>query len=82
MLAALDPDKRQRADRLHNLVNKPDTQQYLQSTHQVDHGQFAKDASGAIQLQSDWSLPYVANERRVQFNHHIHSTIDLGVSDV
>jgi hypothetical protein len=86
MLASIskDSDLRQRADRLHNLVHKPDTQEYLERYHhtaQMSNPELSKDASGTTELFSDWAEPYEKRQNVVRFNGMIHTQMDFGVSE-
>jgi hypothetical protein len=72
MLANLDPADRQRADRLHNEVHKPDTAAYIQKYHS-DDTHLAHDQSGSVELSSDWDIAYAKNVNKVRFNGRTHS---------
>ena len=83
MLAALDPSIRQRADRLHNAVHNPDTQEYLERYHSADRSneELAKDAAGTTELFNDWALPYKNGLKQVKFNGMLHTQMDFGVAE-
>jgi hypothetical protein len=42
----------------------------------------AKDTDGNYTIQDDWSLPFVAKQNSVEFNHHIEHQIDFGVQEL
>ena len=79
MLQNLDPADRQRADRLHNEVHNPDTEEYMERFHpNQDVDSIAKDAAGTRELFNDWDLPYDKHLNKVMFNHQIHSQMSFG----
>ena len=84
MLAALDPSLRQQADRLHNMVHTPQTQEYIQRYHTADrtNDEIAKDASGTTELFNDWALPYENGLHQVKFNGMLHTQMDFGVQEL
>ena len=82
MLKNLDPKYHQQADRMHNMVHKPDTEAYVEKYHpHQEHADIAKDASNTTELFNDWALPYEKNLNQVKFNGMIHSQMDFGISE-
>jgi hypothetical protein len=84
MLQKLNPSLRQAADRLHNQVHKPDTEEYIEKYHHqagMTNPQLAKDMAGTTELFSDWNLHYEKRMNQVKFNNHIHSQMSFGVSE-
>ena len=78
MLDELDPELRDNADHLHNLVHKPETERYLERHPTTDLSALARDASGVIELQDDWNLPYKQGIKQVSVNNQIHTQKDFG----
>ena len=78
MLDNLDPELRDNADHLHNLVHEPETERYLERHPHADLSALARDDSGAIELQDDWNLPYKPGVRQVSFNDQVHTQKDFG----
>jgi hypothetical protein len=81
LLENLDPKLRQRADRIHNEVHKPETSEYLQQHRAVNPDNIAKDSSGTLELFSDWELPYDPNLRKVTFNNRLHTQMSFGPAE-
>ena len=83
MLRAIseDGDLRMKADRLHNLVHAPDTQEYLERYHPHENMskiELAHDLSGTTELFSDWSQSYEKRQNKVKFNGLIHTQMAFG----
>jgi len=80
MLRDLNPSDRQRADRLHNLVHQPDTEEYLERYHSTDNAKFATDSAGTTELFNDWGVAYEKGVDQVTFNGQIHRQMSFGAS--
>ena len=82
MLSNLAPEDHQRADRLHNMVHKPDTEEYMEKFHpHQNNTDIAQDASGTKELFNDWSIAYEKNLNQVKFNGMIHSQMSFGTAE-
>ena len=86
MLQSISEDAglRLKADRLHNMVHQPDTEDYMDRFHPttgMSSTQLARDAAGTAELFDDWSIPYTKNMNKVSFNNMIHKQIDFGTGD-
>ena len=80
MLEDLPPSLRQRADPIHNMVNEPDVQAYLQRHHTITSN-VATDPTGHLELHNDWSLPYVEHLDQVKYNGVTHHQMSFGVAE-
>jgi len=80
MLENLSPSLRQRADPIHNLVNEPVVEAYLQRHHTVTSN-VATDPTGHLELHNDWSLPYVEHLDQVKYNGVTHHQMSFGVAE-
>jgi hypothetical protein len=79
-----DANLRLAADRLHNMVHQPDTEEYLERYHHtatMSNPQMAKDAAGTTELFDDWSIHYEKNLNQVRFNGMIHKQMDFGTGE-
>ena len=79
-----DANLRLAADRLHNMVHQPDTEEYLERYHHtatMSNPQMAKDAAGTTELFDDWSIPFEKKLNQVKFNGMIHKQIDFGTGE-
>ena len=80
-----DPQMKQRANYIHDIVGEKQTQEYLHRYHpqqNMDHNDLAKDLAGThAELSDDWSVPYKPHMNSVMFNHTLHSQIDVGVTE-
>ena len=82
VLERVDPSNRQRVDHLHNMVNKPSTEQYMEKYHPLESSAIiATDDTGNIELHDDWALPFKPNVDQVKIGDTIHSQMDFGVAD-
>ena len=75
-------DVRQKADRLHNMVNAPETKKYIERFHPnelLSKLNVARDPMGNVELSDDWSIP-LGDDRlnRVRVGNHIHFQMDFG----
>ena len=82
------PDIKANADRLHDLVNIPATQRYIERYHPnwsslkgKSNAEIAKDFAG-VELFDDWALPFKHNQNSVMVNHQIHTRMDFGFDEV
>jgi len=86
LLEQLDdlPEVKANAARLHDLVYKPATQEYMERYHPtvgMSTQELAKSYSG-VELFDDWSLPFKHHQNSVMVNHQIHTRMDFGFDEI
>jgi hypothetical protein len=75
-----DAGLRLKADRLHNFVHQPDTEEYLQRYHhtaQMSNPELAHDGAGTTEVLDDWAEPYETRMNTVRFNNNVHRQMDF-----
>ena len=80
-----DPNMKNRANWIKDLVYKPTQKEYMDRYHpqqNMNSQEIAHDIAGTYaELSDDWSRPIKHHQNSVMFNHQLHTQIDLNVTE-